>query len=434
MGFLERLGFSRKKEPALVELRLSEVKPFVEKKASEKKFVLEKEVPSKFSEIKHLIGETQGYLKELEKAEISESGNKRFRKAAKTAKKDSVKRIKGVLQKLEPPFSTEPAKVRDYCFESLSLLREKIRSSAKSIAYTSVLLKDLMKQVGERIDAIESVLKSLVGTIKENSILFEQSDLLGLVSGIERDSEELKKARASLAELKKSLETAREERKRLESELEKALGSEEAVELRALEERKNKLLEEKTRMREKLVNRVSGLNRPLKKLKNLSLKKEFFLSGESQKALALFFEGEEKPFKQDPKGNSFKALLKELKGAIVSERIELGEKERAKRLDEIDSLLSADFFSDYFWKGNEIGKQLNAVEARKKSLSSNSKVGGLKRALEETGHGLKQAENAVESTQRKIILLGNKINSSAETLSAKLSELTSEKIKIEPEK
>jgi len=434
MGFLDRLRGGAQREPLLIELRLGEVQGFVEKKAGEKQYVIEKDMPARFSEIKHLIRETRGLLKDLEKTEISDAGNKRFRKAARTAKKDSIKKIDSVMHKIQPPFTTDAERIRSYCYESLSLLQEKIRSSSRSIAYTSVILKDVMKKIGRKIEALEHTFKSLVETIKNNTILFEKNKVLELVSELEADFNEMNRGEAERAELLKALETLKAEKSRAEDVLHRLMNSEASAELHGLEGRRKALLLERLSIRNEMVNTVAGVARPIKKLDNLASHGKYFLEEDSKLAMGLFLKGPEVLFRQDQKAAKFKQLLRELKGAIAAEKLKLKPREREKKLEEIDFLLGFDFFSNFFWKENKLEKELNEISEKEKASEVKGEASLLKRTLLELEHDSNEISSTIRELERKEAALSEKNTASLEKLGSMLSEMTSEKIRIVEEK
>lgn len=430
MGLLDKLLGTGKKEPAIKELKFEEVEPFVEKEAREKEKVIKKEVPAKFSEIKHLIHETKDLLEDLEEREISEEGNKRFRKAAKTAKRDSIKKMDSVLKKIQPPFTEDTEKIRSYVFESLSLLRKKIRSSAKSLAYTGVVLKGLMKEIGKRIDALEHAFTHLVELIKQNLLLFEKKKLLNRVSEVKDKRRELKKTRLDLNKLNSAVEEIEKNKVRIQKELEKLLESSDSAQLRALEKKRENLSTKKSELKNKLINMVAGINRPLKKLQNAVEKEKYFLEEESKQALKLFLDDPIKLFKRNPKAKEFKQLLKELKGTIVSEKIQLKEREKEKTLNEIDELLDFDFFSNFFWKENELEKEIKEIDKKEESIEVKSKMDRLKRNITELEHDLKETSTAIKELQRKEKQLVEEAQESINSLSSMLSKMTGKKIQI----
>ena len=430
MGFLDWFKSAPKREPGIIELRLDGVGPFLERKAEEKSNVLEKEVPAKFSEIKHLIVETEALLKDLDKTEISDAGNKRFRKAARTAKKDSIQKVNAVLHKIQPPFTSDAEGVRTYCIESLALLQEKIRSSSKSLAYTSMIVKDVMREIGKKIDSLERVFKSLVGTIKENEVLFEKSKLLSLVSGIKADKEALVRTESELAEMRKALEAVATERESMQARLDKVLASEENAGLRGLEERRRQLLLEKIELRNQLINTVAGMSRPLKKLENLVSRRKHFLERDSEQAMGLFLGEPAALFKQDPKGNSFKKLLRELKGTLAAEKLGLKAREREKKLAEIDSLLEFDFFTNFFWKENGIEKEVREIEASEGKIEIKAQIDGIRSSLSGLDHDFNEISAAVRELERRAGTHSERTRASLVSLGETLSEMANQKIRI----
>ena len=435
MGFFGRLRRGRAKgEPLLIELRLGEVSGFVEKKAGEKKYILEKDVPARFSEIKHTIRETKGLLKDLEKTEISDAGNKRFRKAARTAKKDSIKKIDSVLHKIQPPFTEDAERIRSYCYESLSLLQQKIRSSSRSITYTSVILKDVMKKIGRKIEALEQSFKSLVETIKSNIILFEKKKLHSLVSGIEEDFREAGRIGSEKGELLKALKAVSAEKRRAEAAIEELLNSDASTELQGLEARRKEILLERLSTKNELVNTVVGIARPIKKLDNLTKRGKYFLEEDSQVVMGLFLKDPEVLFRQDPKGDRFKQLLRELKGAIAAEKLELKSREREKKMGEIEFLLGFDFFSNFFWRENKLEKELKEISGKEGAMEVKGEMDSLKRSLLELEHDFNEINSAARELERREAALAAKNKASLEKLGSMLSEMTSEKIRVVEEK
>ncbi|MFH1234256.1 MAG: hypothetical protein V1493_01450, partial [Candidatus Diapherotrites archaeon] len=335
MNFLEKLfawlfggGTSAKTAPkGITELRFDEVESFLESRAAQKNSVMGKEVPAKFAEIKHTIRGAKALLESLEKEDISDDGNKRFRKAAKTAKDDSIRKMNAVLERIQPPFTDDPEKIRNYSYESLRLLDQKIRSSSKNIAYTSFILKDTMREIGKKIDALETSLKSLAELVKANDFLFMKKHLVASVESIRQDKAELAKADEKMLALEKALDSAEADRKAAKASLERIMNSGSAQALLALESRKKEILAEKAGLREKFLESVLCLERPFKKLANLSEKGLYSLDAEAENTLSLYFREPALLYKRDTKGESFKRLLNYLKETIVSEKIDLGEKE-----------------------------------------------------------------------------------------------------------
>ncbi|MCX6802349.1 MAG: hypothetical protein NT067_04520 [Candidatus Diapherotrites archaeon] len=437
MNFLEKLfawlfggGNAKPTQRGVTELRFDEVGPFLESRAAQKSEVVDKEVPAKFAEIKHTIRETKALLESLEKEEIGEDGNKRFRKAAKTAKDDSIRKMSAVLERIQPPFTDDVEKIRDYSYESLELLDKKVRSNSKNIAYTSFILKDTMREIGKKVDALENSLKSLIETIRKNDFLFQKKSLMSAVEEVKQEKAELLRAEEKISALEKTLESIEKNSKAAKAALERTMNSGSAQELQALESRKKEILLEKAKLREKFVETVLCMERPLKKLANLSEKGLYSLDTESENTLSLFLREPGLLYKRDTKGESFKKLLKALKETIVSEKIDLAEKERAKALENIEELLSVDFFSDFFWKENSLEKSLRETEAKEKTISVKAEIDSANKEIESFDRDSRETTVAMNELRREAENRRKKIAESLRSLGATLSSLTGEKVEI----
>jgi hypothetical protein len=438
MNFLEKLfawlfggGNAGKNAPkSVTELRFDEVEPFLESKAAQKNQAMGKEVPAKFAEIKHTIRETKALLESLEKEDISDDGNKRFRKAAKTAKDDSIRKMHAVLERIQPPFTDDLDKIRDYSYESLGLLDQKIRSSSKNIAYTSFILKDTMREIGKKVDALETALKSLVELVKANDFLFMKKSLVLSVESVRQDKAALAKAEEKILALEKNMDSSDADRKAANASLERIMNSGSAQALLAFEARKKEIIAEKAGLREKFLESVLGLERPFKKLANLSEKGLCSLDTEAENTLSLYFREPALLYKRDTKGESFKRLLKSLKETIVSEKIDLGEKEKKKALEQIEELLVQDFFSDFFWKENALEKEIRGIDAKEKATSVKSDIDSINREIEGFACSSKEAEASIKELQKETATRRKKIAESLKSLGATLSSLTGEKVEI----
>jgi len=429
MGFLDKI-FGGKKEKKLVKLKLEEVNEFVGKQVGLNSTILEKEIPAKFAEIKHLIKETKQSLRELEKSEVSDKGNKRFKKAAKTAKKDASRKIESVLDRLQPPFTDNPEEIKKYADEGLVMLREKVSAASKSIVYASVALKKAMKETGRGIESLEKELESLQKIVKGNALVFGKSKVESLLREIESEKNEREKIENELIDAERDSKEKGKRREEKESQLREMEKSAAFTELSVLEEKKNSLKREKIGLREKLVNVLGGVSRPLKKLENLSARGGVVLTTKSNHALNHFIKEPLNLFSNDLKGEEFKQLLIELKSTLMADKIDLKEKEKARTVEEIDRLLNMDFFAEFFWKENEIDRNLTKLKEQEHGMNIKSEINALKNSVRETGHSESAAVRAVKELQGRESGQNDLIRERISSLEQLLNELSDSKIQI----
>ena len=138
--------------------------------------------------------------------------------------------------------------------------------------------------------------------------------------------------------------------------------------------------------------------------------------------------------KRDPKAESFKIVLQELKKQLDSEAIVLKEKENEKRLAVLQELLEFNFFEGFFWKANEIEVELNRIEKEirhsefsKNALEKEKELRETQALLEEKGSLLGNYKKELEKISESSSVIKNKTESM-------LSELAKEKICISDSK
>ncbi len=395
MGLLGKIFGAAK--PQEVELSIEEVSDFVERNLSGKRPELETAIANVFSEIKHLLREVSTLLKELENQPLK-GENIKLKKIVSTSRGQAISRIGSLIERLQPPATSDFAQVKQYCGEAGKLLHSEITHGGKSIAYTGIYLKEAMKNLGKSLNELSKAFSSLERKIEEFSPLFLEQELrqqLSLVGGKNASVSSLEK---EIEKAEQSLEKERVNSKKLLSELAGFKESPEFKRLGSLHGEKASLLREKQEAKTELVSLISSIDRPLKRLSRAVASGRYILP---QALASVLHKLEQNPlqlFKLDPKGESVKTLLLELKKAIESGVVELKDREREKRLAAIEELLAFNFFSKVFWKFNEIDSKLQAVEKDLRNNPVLSELSSLERKVED-GKGL------VEKTENSIALL-----------------------------
>jgi hypothetical protein len=167
------------------EIKLSDVEAVVSEKYGNEKSELEKFSAQKFSETKYLLRNIKDGLAEIEKKDLTrEPGNQRLRRVVQTSKEKIVSRLDSLTDKLAPPESAGIESAQEYCLKAAPLLKAEIVNFGKDIAYTGVLLKDEIKNIGTKISELNKILEELRGKF-ENSKLRMMPELKGKIAGIE---------------------------------------------------------------------------------------------------------------------------------------------------------------------------------------------------------------------------------------------------------
>ncbi len=394
MGFLSRLFGKRES----IAVELNKAREFVEKERA-KTDVLERAVPEIFAEIKHSIKEIRTLLNEVEKLPI-ESENERFGKAVETSRMQAVKRLRALLQKIEPPFDASAQQIADYCYESKLSLQKEIFASGKSIAYTSALLAEHMRAVGKNFQSIDESLEKLRQVINANPIVFSTM-IEKLLRDVEKKKAALETLEQKLSELEGSLKSAEEKKLNMKERLDKLKSSKQARMLEELKRKEKELAEKRALLRERFHSEIADVKKALQRLKNANDRRVYLLKERELKTISLLFEEPISLIKIDPKGELIKSLLDELKNAIKQKAITLKERDLVKTQNAILKLAQKDFFNEFFWPLNELEAEMLKIQ---KELRKNT----IMKAIQQAEQELKRLERELSEVKEEISEGGQK--------------------------
>jgi hypothetical protein len=367
MGFFDKI-FGKKNNDE-IETTLDLLPSLIKNKFDLQEQTITQYNAKKISEIKHLHRKAILLLEDIQKKEIQEAKNAKFNKAAITAKSQIEKQLKHLLEKLSPNNRGHDLNdARAYAGEGYALMITEINSFRKSIVYTSAFLKDEMSELGQILQEMINCFNEMNQTFKKNSILFE-------FEKIQKDIENIKEEKKEILEFNKNIENneklIKEKHILLDNkknDLENYSKSPEMKRLKEIEYERTKLIEKKQDLKLQVYSLISSVDRPLQRFKSLIDSKRWVLKNDENEILELVLTNPLIALKKDPKAKKFKSILKEVKKAIEDKKVELKEKEKEKRLNALDELLTFDFFENVFWKLNEIQKEQDKLN---KEISTN---------------------------------------------------------------
>lgn len=366
MGLLEKIFGKKDKEEKAgkKQLSLGQARELLEKRKQEEEKELEKAIIPKFSEISSIIKESLGALDAMEKIDFEAEGENKFlRKIVQSSKEEFVQKMKGLLERTRAPERGNFEQGFEYCKNAFREYQQEISGFRKNIAYTGILAKNEMKAFAKGIESMEKELAELEEKARKSK--WQQASMLlekiGGVEGLEKKAGELK---ARAAEIEKDSRELEEKRKKVE---ERRKGLQEGERFKELEKKnseKERLEAEKALVKEKALNILAPLEKQLRKMQALAASKEWMLEKESERMLNSYLQDCFNALKQDPKGEILKQVLQEMRKAIDAGKIAFKEeKEKAKKMQAAKELEEYDFFNNFFWKLNEIEKQLPGLSA-----------------------------------------------------------------------
>jgi len=380
MGFLERIFGKKEKMPQEKGYSVNALKtalPASQKglESSSKKMVF-----GKVAEIKHALSEIEKILEGIQRKEIStDEGNTRLRLVVKTTKRDFVSKMRGMLAQLKPPQTDSPLDIRKYALSSGKTLAQ-MPSFAKSLAYTGILFKEEMKEMGEQMRELSRLISELS---KDSSLerLSAVSGALDAIRGITLSENELALLRKSLENMKKSLEGAKEKERQLMQSIEELEESNSAKELSSLKALLKKEEEKKAELNSLLANTLSPIEKSARRLLKLHEAGVWKLDSRDAELLAKYLDEGISAVKADPKGESFRRSLSELSLALAEGKISLKDREKDRRLSALKELMEGNLHGDFFWKLNKIDAEINSLGRKLSESTLNADIRKLEEAL-----------------------------------------------------
>ncbi|MBU0662373.1 MAG: hypothetical protein ABH854_05675 [Candidatus Diapherotrites archaeon] len=370
---------------------------------------LEKQVFAHFAEIKHTLAEIKTELREFESRDLeAEEGNKRLRKIVETSKRNLIKNMSTLTERLAPPEKHDYEILRAYCTNSSKSLEDELRTFGRNVMYTGILMKQEVKNLGNYINELNSTFAKLQALFEGNSAgraMAAKAGLEGLKTGIaerEKISAEIKKINTALMAL-------REDEKKKASVLAELQNSAGIKELNSLMEKKAGQAREKQELKGRFINLIAPIDRPLNRFMRLAESGNYVLEDTERALLNAYLTNPFLAAKQDPKAEILKKLLADVEQMVRNGIISLKEKERAKKMRALAELKDYDFFGELFWKLNKIDAEIAATEREIESSKISAEISGIERGLnaisnevEENTALLKNAEQRLGEASRKI--------------------------------
>jgi len=421
------------KKPEPIELEFSKVIPFIEKKISSESASLEKNVFSKLSEVKRGLKELKAELKNLKETSVETTeGNYKLRKIVNTSKNNLYTHMLSLAEKLSPPSSTDFKELKGYSFNSCKLIGEEINSFGKSIVYTGIILKEPVKVIGEKVKELNSTFTSLKELFESNESFFVFPEVKSSIKKTESKISELDSVKNAINYLKGEISSLEEKMEEKKKELSSLKNSSEASSYNKLIEEKNALTQKKQDLKTDLMQTFSPIEKPLKRFLKLVESRQFVLDKEEEILLNSYLKDPFLALKRDPKGVGLKKILSFLKQLINDNSITLKEKEKEKKLTEIERLLSLDFFDKVFWEFNSIEKEFLEAEKELKTSSLSSKIKSLEEAISSLEKELLNKKSTLIEERKKKERVMEETTLLVHSIESKSSSIAKQPISIKP--
>ncbi|MBT4870680.1 MAG: hypothetical protein HON47_03845 [Candidatus Diapherotrites archaeon] len=394
MGFLGKVFGSKEKKEETIETTLELLPTIIEKNFDARKKELEMNTAKKMSEIKFLHIKSLKLLEDIKSKDLEEKENQRFNKAAFTSKKQIEKQLEKLLIKMDPADRGNTLEdVKAFSGEGNAILVNEIMSFRKNIAYTSAYMKDEMKSLGESLQGMLNNFTELAKLLDNESEMFNFEKVKEKILDVQRVGNEIERLNKEIDEIDILIVSKEKEITSVEEKKKETQKGEGMLLLEKLEEEKASLASQKQKLKSEVSSLLSTIDRPLQRFNSLVSSGRWVIDKEKQEILNGMLTNPMLALKKDPSGEKFKEILQEVVKAINDEKIELKEREKEKRLNALNELLTFNFFEKVFWKLNEIQKKQSELEAKLKENTAQKEL-----ALEENKikHAKKTNEELIE--------------------------------------
>jgi hypothetical protein len=430
MGFLDKIF--GKKETETISTNLELLPTIIQKNFDVKRRELENFSAKKMSEVKYLFGKSNTLLKDIKNKEMESKENERLNKAALTAKTQMENQIKKMLEKIDPKnTSNELEEVYAYSKESFVFLFNEINSYRKSIAYTSIYLKDEMKEFGTVLNELLQNLKEINDEFDSNKNVFTFKKINEEINNMQLLKKDIELKEIEKEKNNKNIFEIDEEIKQFENEIDKLRNNADSGKLKEIEEKKSELLNQKQSLKIELSSMISTVEKPLNKYLIIAKGGRENIEKEEIELLDLFLTNPIYALKKDIKGERIKEILKKVLKAISDDKVELKEKEKEKRSDAINELINFDFFGNIFWKINKIQKELNEIEEEIKNSEVMGNIKNIEKKVDEKIKEKKEITKKVENLEKEISNKKEKYQNDLEKIRVFSERVLNKKVIIE---
>lgn len=408
MEFLKR--FFKKKEDSTINTTMDLLPSILENNLNTKRKIVELESAKKMSELKYLFEKTNALLNKIKNQSLEEKTNEKLNRAAITSKKQIEKQLEKILEKIQPNFEfSNLEKTYAYSKESFVFLFNEINSYRKSIIYTSIYLKEEMKELGNILQDILNKLKEMNELFDNEKEIFYYEKTKNSINNININLENIKIDKNQINVLTEEIEKDKSLILKKETETNELLESEESKQLEKFKQQKSDLLNKKQSLKVELMSMISVVEKPLQKFLSLIESGRHNIDKSQQELLQQFLTNPLVALKSDIDGKIIKTTLGEVIKAINNKKIELKEKEQEKKLDALNELVAFDYFGKIFWKINEIQREINQIDFEitkkqviKKIAEKEKEMQEIKLNLTKKNEEIIYLNNRIKSTEKKV--------------------------------
>lgn len=412
LGGDEKESEQKKEEQEKESLSVEEVKERLRNEKSKPIDQIEEDVQPLLDEISDLKDKIEKLNQEIKNAEPEEEVHPKIYKSAEEARKLFSSKIKRALEKMETPNETNWDKLLNFnrkLQDAVNLLKNAKISHGEQI---SALFGEKMSKFNRLANNLQSISKDLNSDLREKKLKIDDfEELLEKIEKREELLENLEKSKEELESLKEENVSIQENLEEEKDSLQSLKKSERYEELEKIENRMDELSQKKEKKLKKIESKISSLARPLRKLSKMVERDEHMVDSAVLDGLDVYLDGsiESAIFEQDNDLKKLNRTLKELEN-VLEDKMKLSDRERKKRLDEVEEILDKKIVKNLKDDYLETEKEIEDLKEEKEKSSLLKKKERLENKIENKKSELKNIEEKKEELDGEINNLEDEIN------------------------
>ncbi|MDD3159340.1 MAG: hypothetical protein PHQ98_00010 [Candidatus ainarchaeum sp.] len=387
----------------------------------EKNLVLE--ISKELTELKFTYEKIINLIKKVEEKDIEEKENLRLNKAVLTAKNQIEKQLGKTIEKIKPIESNDLMQIYEYSNKSHSTLVNEIVSFQRNITYTSIYIKDEMRELGENLQLLLNNYESINEKINKEKDIFEFKKIKEEIELIKQKKGKIIKINEEITDIEKVKAENQLELTNQNKKLDELNKSEEMKKINEFVEQLKTINEKRENIKIEINSLIATIDRPLQRFNSLVESGRWKIDKEYLELSNEYLSNGLNAIKKDINGEKLKQILREVLQAIDKEKIDLKDKEKEKKIEAINNLINYDFFQKTFWDINElqkeeiqINKELSKITTlnEKKDISKiiiqlNEKNDLIEKEINIKNNEIKKIDDEILEINKKVEIFGKKI-------------------------
>lgn len=431
--------FGRKKEEASKEtsknisekkdeiLSIENAESYLSKKFDEKLEPFKEAANKTYQEIQSAADDMQESLNKLAEAIFTERVDPELLQNVVSHRTSFIRKMKIMIKQLKAPMQLDFDSIIAYGHSINLAIFETNQNTLNDYRFVDRLFEKEGGRTIQSLKAIKKVSDNLKGLIKSDT------DGISSIRNAQNDLKLVKEEMGALYQMKKNLETLdnkiaelKSKTEKEEEELKKFENGKEWIYFTELLEKRNNMEENISNLKSQIMQNISGIEKPLKKLKNLVDKE--IVNVDDRKTLEKYVNSFLAAMIEERSSGTANSILKKLQENISEGKIDL--KNREKEIAEIKWVLENNVFENFLKKYLLLEDELKELEKDVNKRDEANIKNRMENEIKDLERQIEITSSEIEKVKKQVDKMENSINERKGSLEKSLAVLADKKIEL----